>query len=47
VLTGKEATVINEVLRGVVEEGTASMFHHLDKEIDHPSAGKTLPLLCG
>jgi penicillin-binding protein 1A len=41
VLTGNEAAVVNEVLRGVVEEGTASMFHNLDKEIDHPSAGKT------
>jgi membrane peptidoglycan carboxypeptidase len=25
----------------VVEDGTASMFHDLDEEIGHPSAGKT------
>jgi membrane peptidoglycan carboxypeptidase len=41
VMTGNQAAAANEVLRGVVEEGTASMFHDLDKEIDHPSAGKT------
>jgi penicillin-binding protein 1A len=41
VMTGDEAAAINEVLRGVVEDGTASMFHNLDEEIGSPSAGKT------
>ncbi len=41
VLTGKDATVANQVLRGVVEDGTATMFHDLDEEIGRPSAGKT------
>ena len=41
VLTGSEAAVATQVLRGVVEDGTASMFHDLDEEIGHPSAGKT------
>jgi penicillin-binding protein 1A len=41
VMTGNQAAALNEVLRGVVEDGTASMFHDLDKEIGHPSAGKT------
>ena len=41
VLTGNQAAAVNGVLRGVVEEGTATMFHDLDKEIGHPSAGKT------
>ena len=41
VMTGSQAAVVNEALRGVVEDGTASMFHDLDKEIGHPSAGKT------
>ena len=41
VLTGNEAAVANQVLRGVVEEGTATMFHDLDEEIGLPSAGKT------
>jgi penicillin-binding protein 1A len=41
VMTGDEAAVANEVLRGVVEDGTASMFHDLDEEIGRPSAGKT------
>jgi penicillin-binding protein 1A len=40
-MTGNEAAVLNEVLRGVVEDGTASVFHDLDKEIGLPSAGKT------
>ena len=40
-LSGNEAAVETEVLRGVVEDGTASMFHDLDEEIGHPSAGKT------
>jgi penicillin-binding protein 1A len=41
VMTGNQAAAANEVLRGVVEDGTASMFHDLDKEIGRPSAGKT------
>jgi membrane peptidoglycan carboxypeptidase len=41
VLTGNEAAAVNEVLRGVVQDGTASMFHDLDEEIGRPSAGKT------
>jgi penicillin-binding protein 1A len=41
VMSGDQAAVLNEVLRGVVEDGTASMFHDLDKEIGRPSAGKT------
>ncbi|MCA1688394.1 MAG: penicillin-binding protein, partial [Actinobacteria bacterium] len=41
VITGNEAAAVNEVLRGVVEDGTASMFHDLDKEIGGASAGKT------
>src|SRR5215210_908567 len=41
VLTGNQAAVETEVLRGVVEDGTATMFHDLDEEIGHPSAGKT------
>ena len=41
VLTGSQAAVATQVLRGVVEDGTATMFHDLDEEIGHPSAGKT------
>jgi membrane peptidoglycan carboxypeptidase len=41
VLSGNDAAVETEVLRGVVEDGTATMFHDLDEEIGHPSAGKT------
>jgi membrane peptidoglycan carboxypeptidase len=41
VMTGNQAAVANDVLRGVVEDGTASMFHDLDEEIGRPSAGKT------
>jgi len=41
VLTGNEAAAVNEVLRSVVVDGTANMFHDLDKEIGRPSAGKT------
>jgi membrane peptidoglycan carboxypeptidase len=41
VLSGNEAAVETQVLRGVVKDGTATMFHDLDKEIGHPSAGKT------
>jgi membrane peptidoglycan carboxypeptidase len=41
VLSGNEAAVETQVLRGVVKDGTATMFHDLDEEIDHPSAGKT------
>src|SRR5215211_1496341 len=41
VLTGSQAAVATQVLRGVVKDGTATMFHDLDEEIGHPSAGKT------
>ncbi len=41
VLTGNQAAVANNVLRGVVRDGTASMYHDLDEEIGLPSAGKT------
>ena len=41
VMTGNQAAALNEALRGVVEDGTASMFHDLDEEIGRPSAGKT------
>jgi penicillin-binding protein 1A len=38
--SGNEAAVETQVLRGVVEDGTATMFHDLYGEIGHPSAGK-------
>jgi penicillin-binding protein 1A len=41
VLTGNEAAIETQVLRGVVKDGTASMFHDLDEELGHTSAGKT------
>jgi len=41
VLTGSQAAVATQVLRGVVKDGTPTMFHDLDEEIGHPSAGKT------
>lgn len=41
VLTSNQAAVATQVLRGVVEDGTASMYHDLDEEIGRPSAGKT------
>jgi len=41
VLTGNEAAVATQVLRGVVKDGTATIFHDLDEEIGHTSAGKT------
>ena len=41
VLTGNQAAIATGVLRGVVESGTASMYHDLDEEIGRPSAGKT------
>jgi penicillin-binding protein 1A len=40
-LSKDEAAVAVEVMRGVVERGTASQFHDLDSEIGRPSAGKT------
>ena len=40
-LSGNQAAVATQVLRGVVKDGTATMFHDLDKEIGRPSAGKT------
>lgn len=41
VLTSNQAAIATSVLRGVVEDGTASMYHDLDQEIGRPSAGKT------
>lgn len=41
VLSGNEAAAATQVLRGVVQSGTASRFHDLDEEIGRPSAGKT------
>jgi membrane peptidoglycan carboxypeptidase len=41
VLSGNDAAIETQVLRGVVKDGTATMFHDLDEEIGHPSAGKT------
>jgi membrane peptidoglycan carboxypeptidase len=41
VLSGNQAATATDVLRGVVEEGTASRFHDLDEELGHLSAGKT------
>ena len=41
VLTSNQAAIATRVLRGVVEDGTASMHHDLDAEIGRPSAGKT------
>ena len=41
VLTGNQAATATGVLRRVVEDGTASMFHDLDEELGKPSAGKT------
>jgi penicillin-binding protein 1A len=41
VMSGNQAALATQVLRGVVEEGTASRFHDLDEELGHPSAGKT------
>ncbi|MGH3146085.1 MAG: transglycosylase domain-containing protein, partial [Rubrobacter sp.] len=40
-LSSNQAAAATQVLRGVVEDGTASMFHDLDKEIGRPSVGKT------
>ena len=41
VLTSNQAAIATRVLRGVVEDGTANMYHDLDEEIGRPSAGKT------
>ncbi len=41
VMSGNEAAAATGVLRRVVEDGTASMFHDLDEELGKPSAGKT------
>ncbi len=41
VLSGNQAAVATEVLRRVVQSGTASFYHDLDSEIGRPSAGKT------
>ena len=40
-MSWSEAAAASQVLRGVVEDGTATMFHDLDEEIGRPSAGKT------
>ena len=40
-MTGNEAAAATGVLRRVVEDGTASMFHDLDEELGKTSAGKT------
>jgi membrane peptidoglycan carboxypeptidase len=41
VLSGNQAAAATEVLRQVVQRGTASFYHNLDREIGRPSAGKT------
>lgn len=41
VLSGNQAAAATEVLRRVVQSGTPSFYHNLDREIGHPSAGKT------
>jgi penicillin-binding protein 1A len=41
VLSGNQAAAATEVLKNVVQSGTASFFHNLDSEIGRPSAGKT------
>ena len=41
VLSKDEAATVTQVMRGVVTEGTASLFHNLDDEIGRPSVGKT------
>jgi penicillin-binding protein 1A len=41
VMSTNEAAMLTQVLRGVVEEGTASRFRDLDSELGRPSAGKT------
>jgi penicillin-binding protein 1A len=41
VLSSNQAAAATEVLRRVVQSGTAKLFHDLDREIGRPSAGKT------
>lgn len=41
ILGSNQAAAANSVMRGVVEDGTASRFQDLDAEIGKPSAGKT------
>lgn len=41
VMSGDQAAAATDVMRGVVENGTASRFHDLDRELNKPSAGKT------
>lgn len=41
VLQSNQAAAASAVMRGVVEEGTASRFHDLDEELGRQSAGKT------
>lgn len=41
VLSSNQSAAATEVLRRVVQGGTASFYHNLDSEIGRPSAGKT------
>lgn len=41
VMSGNHAAVVNDVLRGVVEDEEATGDHDLDEELGRPSAGKT------
>lgn len=41
ILSSNQAAAATEVLRKVVQGGTASFYHDLDREIGRPSAGKT------
>lgn len=41
VMSANQAAAETQVLRGVVQRGTASQYHYLDSEIGRPSAGKT------
>ncbi|WP_119067403.1 transglycosylase domain-containing protein [Rubrobacter indicoceani] len=41
VLGSNQAAAVTAAMRGVVENGTASRFHDLDRELGKPSAGKT------
>ena len=41
VLSGNQAAVANDILRGVVEDDEATADHNLDEELGRPSAGKT------
>lgn len=41
VLTGNQAAVATDIIRGVVEDDAATADHDLDEELGRPSAGKT------